>query len=410
MPRLYDVVIVGTGHAGAHAAIALRRLGYRGSIGLCGEERLLPYERPPLSKSYLSGAKDWERLQLRPESYWREQEIDVLPQTRVNAVDPAAHEVDAGGAPLGYRKLIWAAGGHPRRLSCQGADLHGVHYIKTVDDVDRLRVDLLPSHRVVIIGGGYIGLETAATLSKLGKHVTVLEAQDRVLARVAGATLSRFFEQTHRTHGVKVHLGASVIAIEETDGRASGVRLNGGESFGADLVIVGIGIVPQVEPMRAAGATVRDGVLVDAQLRTTLPDVFCIGDCALHFNRYAMDGRVPVRLESIQNATDQATAVAKVIAAGSAVDEALPWFWSEQYDIRLQTAGISSGFDDYVIRGDPDGAAFSVIYLRETRVVALDCVNASRDFVQGRALIVNRIVASRDALGDVTRSLKEQLN
>ena len=406
MSRSYDVVIVGAGHGGAQAAIALRQNGFAGSIAMVGDEPELPYERPPLSKDYLAGDKEFARILIRPAAFWDERKVEMLLGQRVVSVDPAAHVVTTGdGETISYGKLIWATGGSPRRLTCSGHDLVGVHGVRTRADVDRMIGELGDTREVVVIGGGYIGLEAAAVLTKLGKHVTVLEALDRVLARVAGEPLSRFYEAEHRAHGVDVRTGAMVECIEEANGRAIGVRLASGEILPAQMVIVGIGIIPAVEPLIAAGAEGSNGVAVDARCRTSLPDVFAIGDCAAHPNGFA-DGAT-IRLESVQNANDQATLVAKAIVGSEVRDyDAVPWFWSNQYDLKLQTVGLSTGFDDAVVRGDPAARSFSIVYLRAGQVIALDCVNMVRDYVQGRALVVQRLSPDRAALADPSIPLK----
>ena len=382
----YDVVIVGAGHGGAQAAIALRQAGFGGTLAVVGEEPELPYERPPLSKDYLSGDKPFDRILIRPANFWADRDIVMLTHRRASAVDPAAHQVTiADGTVYGYGHLIWATGGAPRRLSCRGHDLIGVHAVRTRADVDRLVEELAETSEVAVIGGGYIGLEAAAVLTKLGKHVTVLEAQDRVLARVAGEPLSRFYEAEHRAHGVDIRLGVVVDYLEERERRVTGVRLGSGEVVPCEMAIVGIGIVPAVQPLLEAGAAGGNGVEVDEYCRTSLPDIYAIGDCAAHHNAFADGARI--RLESVQNANDQATIAAKSIAGAPVAYHAVPWFWSNQYDLRLQTVGLSTGFDTAVLRGDPATRSFSLIYLRGGQVIALDCVNATKDYVQGRALV-----------------------
>jgi 3-phenylpropionate/trans-cinnamate dioxygenase ferredoxin reductase component len=408
VPKSYDILIVGAGHGGAQAAIALRQRGFAGSIAVIGEEPEIPYERPPLSKDYLAGDKEFERILIRPASFWAERDIAMLTGQRVVAVDPAAHSVTTeSGGTIGYGSLIWAAGGHARRLSCQGHDLIGVHSVRSRADVERMMAELATTKRVAVIGGGYIGLEAAAVLSKLGKQVTVLEALPRVLARVAGEGLSRFYEAEHRAHGVDVRLGTTVESIEGTDGRASGVRLADGEIVPCEMVIVGIGIVPAVEPLLAAGAAGGNGVAVDTLCRTTLPDVFAIGDCALHANDFA--NGASVRLESVQNANDMATTVAKALTGEDVPYNAVPWFWSNQYDLKLQTVGLSTGFDQAIVRGDTAARSFSVVYMRDGAVIALDCVNAIKDYVQGKALVVNGTRADPAALADASVPLKTLL-
>jgi 3-phenylpropionate/trans-cinnamate dioxygenase ferredoxin reductase subunit len=401
----FDILIVGAGHGGAQAAIALRQRKFEGSIAILGEEPELPYERPPLSKEYLAGDKPFERLLVRPAAFWDERAVAIRTGRRVVAVDPTARTVTCeDGTAIGYGTLIWAAGGHARRLSCTGRDLAGVHSVRSRADVDRLIGELPDTRRVVVIGGGYIGLEAAAVLSKLAKQVTVLEAQDQVLSRVAGEPLSRFYEAEHRAHGVDVRLGASVACIEEAAGRATGVRLDDGEVLPAEMVIVGIGIVPAVEPLLAAGARGGNGVAVDAHCRTSLPHVHAIGDCALHANAFA-DG-LPIRLESVQNAHDMAATAVRAILGEPAPYHAVPWFWSNQYDLKLQTVGLSAGHDQVVIRGEPAARSFALVYLREGRVVALDCVNATRDYVQGRALVAVGAIVDPAVLADMETPLK----
>jgi 3-phenylpropionate/trans-cinnamate dioxygenase ferredoxin reductase subunit len=409
----YDVLIVGAGHGGAQAALALRQQKFEGTIALLGDEPEPPYERPPLSKDYFSGEKEFERILIRPHAFWGERNVDLLLSRHVTAVDPAAHRVTtADGATISYGTLIWATGGSPRRLACEGHDLAGVHAVRTRADVDAMLSEIGQVENVVVIGGGYIGLEAAAVLTKFGKKVTVLEALDRVLARVAGEPLSRFYEAEHRAHGVDVRLGARVEGmvgfqpVDDAVGAAhvTGVRMADGEVIPAEMVIVGIGILPAIEPLIAAGAAGGNGVDVDDHCRTSLPDIYAIGDCAAHANAFA--GGAKIRLESVQNANDQATTAAKAILGQEAPYHAVPWFWSDQYDLRLQTVGLSTGHDDVVVRGDPATRSFSVVYLKDARVIALDCVNATKDYVQGRALVLGGVVAPRERLADATAPLK----
>ncbi len=409
MTHRADVVIVGAGQGGAQAAMMLRQQKYAGSVMMIGAEPFLPYERPALSKEYLSGEKTFDALVLRPASYWEERNVEMRLGARVVAVDSAAHQVRLeDGTTIGYGALVWAAGGKARRLPFTGHDLAGVHTVRDRIDVDRMQSELESANRVVIIGGGYIGLEAAAVLRKKDKHVTVLEAESRVLSRVAGEALSRFFEREHRAHGVDLRLGTKVLGLEETAGRVSGVRLASGESLPADLVVVGIGIDAAVEPLVAAGATCANGVVVDLHGKTSLPDVYAVGDCAAHSNVHA-NGRM-VRVESIQNANDQAMIVAKSIAGSLKPDErydAVPWFWSNQWDLRLQTVGLSQDHDDVVLRGAPESRSFSIVYLRGGRVVALDCVNQTKDYVQGKALITKGVLVDRERLAQSEVTLKE---
>ncbi len=403
----FDVVIVGAGHGGAQVAIMLRTQKFTGSIAIIGDEPELPYERPPLSKEYFAGEKEFERIQLRPAKYWDEREVTMLLGTRVARVDPAAHMVTTdGGETIGYGKLVWATGGHPRMLPIPGGDLPGVQGVRTRADADAMKAASETAKQIVVIGGGYIGLEAAAVLNKAGKKVVLLEAQNRVLARVAGEELSRFYEAEHRAHGVELRLGVCVDAIEG-EGHATGVRLSGGEVIPADLVIVGIGIVPAVEPLIAAGADCANGVRVDRLCKTSLPDVYAIGDCAAHVNDFAEGAEI--RLESVQNANDQANVVAKGIVGDEAPYHAIPWFWSNQYDLKLQTAGLSTGHDQAVLRGDPANRSFSVVYLKAGKVIAIDCVNATKDYVQGRMIVTAGLAATAEQLADTETPLKALL-
>ena len=402
-----DVVIVGAGHGGAQAALALRQQGFVGSIVMIGREPEPPYERPPLSKEYLAREKPFERLYIRPPQLWADKQVTLRLSTSVTALDPASHSVTLDdGTTLGYGSLIWATGGDPRRLACEGAHLSGVHAIRTRADVDHLIAEIdAGARRVVVVGGGYIGLEAAAVLTKLGLTVTLLEALPRVLARVAGEELSAFYEAEHRAHGVDLRTEVTVACIEGHDSKVTGVRLADGQVLPCEIVIVGIGIVPAIGPLIAAGAAGGNGADVDEFCRTSIPDVFAIGDCAAHSSSFA-DGAV-IRLESVQNANDMATCAARAIMGEPQPYQATPWFWSNQYDLRLQTVGLSIGYDATVVRGDPVARSFSVIYLKGGRVIALDCVNMVKDYVQGRKLVENRSTPEVERLADTVVALKE---
>ncbi|MEZ2743665.1 NAD(P)/FAD-dependent oxidoreductase [Halopseudomonas bauzanensis] len=408
--KVFDVAIVGAGHAGAQAASLLRQRGFAGTLGLFGDEPELPYERPPLSKDYLAGGKPFDRLLLRAEDFWRNHDISLLNGTRIDRVDAQARLLYTdSGECFGYGNLVWAAGGSPRRLTCPGYELAGVHYVRTRHDVDRLRAELDRTRRVVVIGGGYIGLETAAVLQQLGRSVTLLEVENRVLARVAGESLSRFYEAEHRARGVDVRLSTPVESIIGEAGRVTGVALADGTLLPAEMVVVGIGIEPSVAPLAEAGVRIAaGGVLVDEYCRSSAANIFAIGDCAAHRNAHsALDD--PIRLESVQNANDQARVVADSLTGKPQPYTALPWFWSDQYDLKLQTAGLSAGHDQAVVRGDPANRSFSVVYLQQGRVLAVDSVNLARDFVQAKALVQARAVVDAEALADVSISLRASL-
>ncbi|AUW58475.1 pyridine nucleotide-disulfide oxidoreductase [Sphingobium sp. SCG-1] len=402
----YDVLIVGAGHAGAQAAIQLRQMGFAGSVALLGDEQEPPYERPPLSKEYLAGDKPFERILIRPHAFWGERDVTLLLGQRVKRVDAEAKTVTVGDdSEIGYGKLIWATGGTPRLLTCAGSDASGIHSVRRRDDVDAIMTELASVNHVVVIGGGYIGLEAAAVLTKLGKSVTLLEALDRVLARVAGEELSRFYEAEHIAHGVDLRTKTMVDCIESTDGRATAVLLADGTRVAADMVIVGIGIIPETGPLIAAGASGGNGVDIDAFCRTSLPDVYAVGDCASHANGFASGAQI--RLESVQNANDQAKVAVQHIMGQESAYDAVPWFWSNQYDLRLQTVGLSTGYDQTILRGDPATRSFSVLYLKAGKLIALDCVNMVKDYVQGRAYVISGALLDQAQLADASIPLKE---
>ncbi|HEX7709972.1 MAG TPA: FAD-dependent oxidoreductase [Sphingomonadaceae bacterium] len=407
MGQHYDAIIVGAGHGGAQAAIALRQQGFEGSILMVGRDAEPPYERPPLSKEYLARDKPFERILIRPPHFWGERNVGLKLGAKATAVIPQARRLTLErGEVLSYGTLIWAAGGDPRQLSCPGAGLSGIHTVRDRADVDRIMADLdAGAKEVVVIGGGYIGLEAAAVLTKLGCRVTLLEALPRVLARVAGEALSSFYENEHRAHGVDLRTGAQVVALEGDSGRVSRALLADGTGIAAEMVIVGIGIVPAVGPLLAAGAQGSNGVEVDENCRTTLPNVYAIGDCAAHANAFAQGATI--RLESVQNANDMATTAAKAICGAPQPYRATPWFWSNQYDLKLQTVGLHATHDASVMRGDPASRSFSLIYLRQGQVIALDCVNATKDYVQGRKLIEAHARVSPERLADTATPLKE---
>lgn len=406
----YNVVIVGGGHSGAQAAITLRQQGFEGSIAIVSREAELPYERPPLSKEYLARDKPFERILIRPANFWVEKDIDLLLDSEILEVRPSEQTViTTDQRDIGYDKLIWAAGGTARRLTCKGNDLQGVHSVRVKTDVDALIADLDNGAReVAVIGAGYIGLEAAAVLTKMGCRVIVFEMQDRVLARVAGSTLSRFFAEEHRAHGVEIRLGTEIDFIHGVNGRAAGIKLLDGSIVPCDMTIVGIGIVPSVDQLARAGAVCSNGVDVDEFCRTSLPDIYAVGDCAAHLNYYANSQKI--RLESVQNAADMAAVAAKHICGEDIRYSVIPWFWSNQFDVKLQTVGLSGGHDGEVLRGDPETGRFSVVYLKHGQVIALDCVNNVKDFVQGKALVERSAIVEPAVLSNETLPLKSMLS
>ncbi len=391
------VVIIGASHASAQLCVSLRRDGWDGEILLIGDEPSLPYQRPPLSKAYLAGTTSLEDLLIRKPAFY-EQERVTFRQARVTGISREAETVTLDdGDTVGYDKLVLCVGARPRPLDVPGIDLGGVHYLRAAADIEAIRGSLPAARRAVIIGAGYIGLEAAASLRKLGLEVVVIEAADRVLQRVTAPEVSAFYERVHREEGVDLRLGVGVEAIEGDD-RVSGVRLSGGDVIAADLVIVGVGVVPNVELAAAAGLPVENGIVIDDHGRTEDPTIFAAGDCANHFDARS-GGRV--RLECVANAVEHAKSVAGAICGKERPIAALPWFWSDQYDLKLQIAGLSTGYDDVVLRGDPAaGRAFACFYFADGRLVAADCVNKAQEFMFSKRAIVEGLSPDRALLAD----------
>jgi 3-phenylpropionate/trans-cinnamate dioxygenase ferredoxin reductase component len=391
------VVIVGAGQAGAQVALSLPQLGYGGEITLLGEERQLPYQRPPLSKAYLSGEMALERTWLRSESYYAKHGIAFRPGVRVvRILREERAVVCADGARLGYDALALCTGTRARKLSVPGVDLPGVLYLRTLADADRIRVAVQAGASAVIVGGGYIGLEVAASLRKLGCSVTVVEALERVMNRVVAPPVSAFFAAEHVRRGVEVVTDAAVASLEG-ESRVERVVCTDGRAFAADLVVIGIGAVPNDELAQDAGLEVANGVVVDAFGHTSDPAIFAAGDVTNHPN--ALFAR-RLRLESVHNAMEQAKAVARTIAGQPQAYVDVPWFWSDQYDLKLQIAGVGAPDDELLLRGDPAARAFSCLHLRQDRLVAIDCVNRGGDFLAAKKLIGARAVVERPRAAD----------
>ena len=392
---LERTLIVGASHAGAQLAASLRQEGWTGEIVLIGDESALPYQRPPLSKAYLAGKCTVDELAIRNAEFYTKQRIQLLDAT-VEAIDRSAGHLSLNtGDALPYDKLALCTGARPRRLPTPGADLAGVFYLRTAADVEMIREATSPGSRAVIVGGGYIGLETAASLRALGLEVTVIEATERVLERVTAPEVSAFFDRIHREEGVNIRTGALVKALSG-DGRIREVILAGGESIPADLVIIGIGVEPNTELAAAAGLVVDNGVVIDDQARTTDPDIVAAGDCASHdMARY---GR-RIRLESVPSAAEQAKVAAATVCGKSKKISALPWFWSDQYDLKLQIAGLNTGYDEVILSGDPTrDRDFTCFYLRAGELIAADCINRPRDFVFSKRVITQQVPIERAEL------------
>jgi len=400
------LLIVGGGQAAVQAVHTLRQQGFTGRISLVCGERHAPYQRPPLSKKYLAGEMPRERLALRPEAWYRERAVEVVIGARAVELDAAARRVRLDdGRVVQYDALLLATGSRARKLRVPGAGLPGIHYLRTIDDVDGIAPSLVPSCRLVLVGAGYIGLEVAAVAASRGVDVTVLEARDRVMSRVVGPDVARFYDRYHASAGVKIRYGAEVSAFS---GRTAveAVETADGERFRCDLAIVGIGVEPNVELAESAGLPCDNGIVVDVHARTPDPRIVAAGDCTSHPHPLAM-GRV--RLESVQNAIEQAKAAAANFAGEPHAYTEVPWFWSDQYDLKLQIAGLAQGYDVHVLRGDPDGKSFAVYYLREGRLIAVEAVNAPRDFLFARKAIAVGLEIGADRLADTAVDLNALL-
>ncbi len=397
------VVIVGAGQAGAACAAKLRALGFDGAITMIGEEPAPPYQRPPLSKAYLLGEMEEERLWLRSNDFYAEQKITLRLGAKVDAIDTAARLVTAGGEAVGYDELVLTTGSTPRRLpAAVGGDLGGVYTVRTLADVDAMRGEFVAGRRLVIVGGGYIGLEAAAVGAKLGLDVTVLEMAPRILQRVAAPETSDHFRALHTAHGVKI-LESTGLDRLLGEGRVTGVRLSDGRELPADFVIAGVGILPATALAEAAGIALENGIRTDETGRTSAPHVWAAGDCASFPWK---GGRL--RLESVGNAIDQAEAVAANIMGADAPYVAQPWFWSDQYDCKLQIAGLNTGYDRIVTRG-PEGDAVSFWYFRGDALLAVDAMNDSRAYMVGKRLIEQGKSVDPAAIADLATNLKALL-
>ena len=381
------VVIIGAGQAGAQTAISLRQLGFDGRITLLGDELFPPYQRPPLSKKLMTGEMDVERTYIRSAAYYAKSAVDLVLGVRVAAIDRERRAVLCeDGTVLEYDYCVLCTGTRARRLELPGGDLSGIFYLRTLEDCERIKASVANGARAVIIGGGYVGLEIAASLSKWQCRVIVLEALERVLNRVVALPVSDFFAAEHARHGVEIQTGATVAALEGA-GRVERVRCADGRSFPADIVVIGIGALPNDELARAAGLAVENGIVVDDLGRTSDPAIFAAGDVTNHPNAL-FDRRL--RLESVHNAMAQAKAVAGAIAGQPAAYAEVPWFWSDQYDLKLQIAGVSGPDAEFLLRGEPQSRAFSCLHLRDGRLVAIDAVNRGADFLVAKALIRDR--------------------
>lgn len=399
------IVVIGGGQAGAQALQSLRQGGYAGALTLVGDEPALPYQRPPLSKAYMKGEMAEERLYFRPAPWYQDQNIEVILSTPAKSIDRVNRKVElAHGGQLDYDALIIATGSRPRVLPTKGATLHGVHDLRDLSDVERIRPNMIAGRKMVIIGAGYIGLEAAAVARQMGLDVTVLEMAPRVLARVTSPVLSEFFETEHRAQGVQILTGARLDHLDGEGNNVTAAILADGTRIEADIVLVGIGILPNEELAKDAGIACNNGILVDRDARTSDPRVFAAGDCAsrplVHYGRSG-------RLESVHNAIEQGKLAAAAILGKPRPAEDCPWFWSDQYDLKLQIAGLSQDYDEIVVRGDPKDRKFAAFYLRNGTLIAVDAINSPPEFLASKKLIMSGAKLAPDVLGDTSISMKD---
>ncbi|MDZ4078885.1 MULTISPECIES: NAD(P)/FAD-dependent oxidoreductase [Hydrocarboniphaga] len=402
------VLIVGAGHAAGEMATALRMNGYKGPITLIGEEPHLPYQRPPLSKAFLSGDITHERLYVKGPAVYTNAAIDFIPNSRVTAIDKAAKTVTLeDGRTLSYSKLVLATGGRPRQLSLGDERVNkapNLHYLRTIGHVDNMREQFKPGNKLVIIGGGYIGLEVAAVARKKGIDVTVLEAMDRVLQRVTAPEVSAFYQQVHGEAGVNILVNTALTGFEfDAEGKVTTVLTANGHKIPADVIIVGIGLIPNVELAEQAGLALENGIAVDEYGQTSDPDILAIGDCSSHPNAYA--GR-RLRLESVPSALEQARSAAALLVGQKKPYNAVPWFWSDQYDLKLQMVGLNQGYDTVALRGSPANRNFLAFYLKDGVVLAVDSISRPQEFMVAKKLVAERVKADPMVLVDESQPLK----
>jgi 3-phenylpropionate/trans-cinnamate dioxygenase ferredoxin reductase component len=405
-------LVVGASQAGIQLAISLREHGDDGPITLIGDEPHAPYQRPPLSTAYLHGTTELPQLSLRSPEFLAGRDITVATGERVDHIELTAGgragvAVTDAGRVLAFDRLALTVGARTRRLAVPGADLDGVRYLRTADDAVALRKLLPDAESVVVIGGGFIGLEAAAVARAQGKTVTVVEAADRLIARAVAPVVSEFYREAHTRRGVGIRLGAQVESIEADGGRVCAVRLTDGTRLHADLVVVGVGVVPRTELAEQLGLECDGGIVVDRYARTSNPAIVSAGDCTVQPSPLSGLGRV--RLESVQNAVSQAKVAAATLAGRPEPHSAVPWFWSDQFGLKLQIAGLASGYDDYVVRGDVAGEAFSVLYYRAGELLAVDAVNAGADYMAVRKALTQGGTIPADAAADMAVALRDRI-
>jgi len=400
-------IILGASHAAAQLAPTLRQQGWTGSISMISNEYALPYHRPPLSKDYLAGTKTAEQILIRPAAVYSKCNAGITMGVTAAAIDRSNKQLllDDGMA-LDYDKLVLTTGARVRKIDIPGVDLNGVFYLRDLNDAQQIKMLTGANKRAVIIGGGYIGLETASALRKLGMQVTVLEAMPRILQRVTAPEVAAFYSRIHAEEGVEIVADVQAVSISGAK-QVESVQCHDGTEYEADIVIIGVGVIPNTELAEQAGLKIDNGIVVDEYARTSDEDILAAGDCTSHYNPIYQRH---LRLESVQNALDQASVAANTICGNLKPYSALPWFWSDQYDLKLQIAGLSQGYTDVVVRGDIDGSrSFAAFYMREGKLLAVDAVNRPQEFMFGKKLIMQGNQLDTAQLADDSLSLKTLL-
>ena len=400
-----DILIIGAGQAAAQAVQSLRAEGFEGPIKLFGDEPYAPYQRPPLSKKFLAGEIGYDRVELKGADFYAQANVETHWGTRVTEIERKAKRVLTGdGRAFDYGKLIIATGSRVREINVPGFELDGVHYLRNIEDVKAVQAHFNEGAKMVVVGGGYIGLEVAAVAAKRGIDVTVLETADRVMARVVDPIVSHFYERVHRAEGVKIETGVTVAGFEGKD-KVEAVVSGEGKRYPCDFVVVGIGIIPNTELAAEAGLKVENGISVDEQCRTSDADICAAGDCTSHPN--AVYGH-RLRLESVQNAIEQGKTAAATLAGKEKPYNQVPWFWSDQYDLKLQIVGLSMGYTEAVVRGDPEaGRSFAVFYLKDGVLIAVDAVNRAPEFMMAKMLTAKRAVLDPARIREEAIPVKE---
>ena len=398
------IVIAGAGHAAGQLVASLKQQKFAGKIVLVGDEPHLPYQRPPLSKKFLSGNMEADRLYVKPAIFYTDAQVETHLNCMITAIDRKSKALRTNsGDTIAYDQLVLALGSRVRRLTIEGADLDGIHYLRNISDVDAIRAELGDRKKAVVVGAGYIGLEVAAVLRQLGIDVTVIEMTERVMSRVVSPEISDFYQIEHTSHGVKLRLSTGIVAFRGKS-RISAIETTDGEMIDADFVVVGVGILPNTELAETAGLAVDNGIIVDDQCQSSDADIYAVGDCTVHPN--AIYER-QLRLESVHNALEQARTAASNLCGKEKHYAEVPWFWSDQYDLKLQIAGVSTGYDEVVIRGNPANRAFACMYLKDGKLIATDAVNSPKEFVQSKAIIAAQLPINRGRLADTSIALKD---